>query len=139
MEANPDLTSQNEYPQFPEAGQPSTIVLQPYALTGLDGDRFQNSLEQALQEGESIIVDLLWVDSVEDEALSVLLEGMQQALALNKPLSFLGMDRTTRVALDQLWEQQREQEHLMRDEVFTAEFESFLAGCRLSYSAILES
>ncbi|MGI0494384.1 STAS domain-containing protein [Alkalinema pantanalense CENA528] len=139
MEATPDPTFQNEHLQFPETAQTSTIVLQPYALTGLDGDRFQNSLEQALQEGESVIVDLLWVDSVEDEALSLLLAGMQQALALNKPLSFLGMDGTTRAALDHLWEQQREQDHLMRDEVFTAEFESFLAGCRLSYNAVLEA
>ncbi|MBD2326676.1 hypothetical protein [Alkalinema sp. FACHB-956] len=138
MESTSSHTCPNPSQFSPATGQSRTIVLQPSALTGSDGNQFQNSLDRALQQAESVIVDLLWVDSIEDEGLTVLFAGMQQAFLLNKPLSFLSMDRNTRSALDHLWEQQRDQEHLLRDEVFTAEFESFLSDCRPSYAASME-
>jgi anti-anti-sigma regulatory factor len=125
MAAHPDKpTSLNLLGSFEEVG-PGTIVLQPVGLTGTEGTEFHASLEQALQQSDIVIVDLLWIEKIEQQGLRTLLIGVQRAQALGKHLSFLSMDAATSSALDALWETQLVPTS-DRDEVYTPDFEAFL-------------
>ena len=104
-----------------------TVVLQPpRALLGEAGVTFQSSLEQAIVDAAAVIVDLLWVNRVDDQGIAILLAGMKRAQASGKSLVFLAMDGATRVALDAVWEQQRKAEASPQTDWFTPDFEQFL-------------
>jgi hypothetical protein len=105
---------------------PHTVVLQPQALSGIDGTHFRSSFDTALRQADAVIVDLIWVDDITQDDLGILLEALQQATRENKPLSFLSMDATTRASIDQLWERNRAGEIENRYGVFTPDFERFL-------------
>ncbi len=104
-----------------------TVVLQPRGvLLGEAGVAFQSSLDQAIVDATAVIVDLLWVNRVDDQGIAILLAGMKRAQASGKSLAFLAMDGATRVALDAVWEQQREAEASPQTDWFTPNFEQFL-------------
>lgn len=106
---------------------PKTVVLQPRgALLGGAEVTFQSSLAQAIVEAAAVIVDLLWVNSVDDQGIAILLAGMKRAQTSGKSLAFLAMDGTTRAALDAVWEQQRKAEASPQTDRFTPNFEQFL-------------
>lgn len=126
MESTQNLVHAAQVNTASEEGYAGTIVLQPYALSGVDGARFQQSLTEALTHANAVIVDLLWVDSIEKDHIQILFSGMQRAYLLGKLLSFLSIDHATRSTLDCLWEQYREREALTCYEVFTPDFEQFL-------------
>ncbi|MEB3293971.1 MAG: hypothetical protein VKJ24_12505 [Synechococcales bacterium] len=112
--------------QIPSRPQSNTIVLQPYALSGADGTSFRASLEEALSHAEAIVIDLLWMDGLTSDDLSVLLMALQRANQENKVLSFLSMDVMARRNIEQLQEKNREGEMGNRYSVFTPDFERFL-------------
>jgi anti-anti-sigma regulatory factor len=106
---------------------PKTVVLQPHgAFSGEAGVTFQSSLDQAIVEAAAVIVDLLWVNRVDDQGIAILLAGMKRAQASGKSLAFLAMNGATRVALDAVWEQQRKAEASPQTDRFTPNFEQFL-------------
>ena len=126
MESTQNLSHSSPIESSSEEGYVGTVVLQPYALSGVDGTRFQQSLTEALTRAEAVIVDLLWVERIEKDTIQMLFGGMQRAYLLGKPLSFLSIDHATRSTLDFLWEQYREREALTCYDVFTPDFEQFL-------------
>jgi len=91
------------------ANHPATIVLQPCsALTQENSQAFQRSLEEALDlAGESVIVDLLWVETTDLEGITALVMGVEKAACLGKSISFQSMRHHTRVAMEVEWDRQR--------------------------------
>jgi anti-anti-sigma regulatory factor len=105
---------------------PGTVVLQPYGgLSGMNGMTFQANLQKAIAQAEAVIVDLLWIDTIDQTGITIFLSAMKQAHSLGKSLSFLAMDTATRIALDKVWEQQQTAASAQAD-WFTPEFERFL-------------
>ncbi len=103
------------------------VVLQPSgALLGEAGLMFQSDLEQAIVDGTAVIVDLLWVDRVDEQGIAILIAGMKRAQLSGKSLVFLAMDGATRTALDAIWEQQRAAEAPLQADWFRPDFEQFL-------------
>jgi anti-anti-sigma regulatory factor len=107
---------------------PNTIVLQPQSLEGEAGQRFQQSLAQALQQADVILVDLIWIETTNSATLEPLLKAMQQAQRCDKSLSFLSMDAASQKALDQRWENDITATIADRQEIFAPDFEQFLAN-----------
>lgn len=106
---------------------PSMVVLQPSgSLSEFTGRPFQASLGKAIAQADSIVVDLLWIETIDQAGLSILLSGMTQASKLGKSLSFLSMDQKTRCTLDSIWEKLRAADAPAQMDVFAPEFEQFL-------------
>jgi anti-anti-sigma regulatory factor len=104
-----------------------TVVLQPWGhLTEIREAAFRTALVQAIAQADSVIVDLLWVEAIDDQGMETLLAGMRQAHALGKSLVFLAMDAATRTALDKSWSQQRDTDLPQQTDLFSPEFEQFL-------------
>ncbi|MGV0024917.1 STAS domain-containing protein [Phormidesmis priestleyi] len=108
---------------------PKTVVLQPWGhLTEIRGATFRTALARAIAQADSVVVDLLWVEAIDDQGVATLLAGMRQADALGKSLVFLAMDAATRTALDKSWRQQRDTDSPQKTDLFSPEFEQFLDG-----------
>jgi anti-anti-sigma regulatory factor len=127
----PIAHSESDVSQASDAEPPDslahTIVLQPSGCLGVTGTPdFIRSLHQALAQVDEVIVDLLWVDTVSEEGLQLLLEAMAKAKSLGKLLSFLGMDAATRMALDEGWDRQRDHDATVQSDLFMPDFEAFL-------------
>jgi anti-anti-sigma regulatory factor len=101
-------------------------VLQPIALLGRDGTAFQEELVAALDQSQSVIVDLLRIETIDPEVMKVLLAAMQQAHRHGKSLSFLSMDAGTQKQLDAMWVARHNQKNGDRQDWFAPEFENFL-------------
>jgi ABC-type transporter Mla MlaB component len=114
-----------------------TIVLQPADLTGVEGNVFQDSFAQALQNAAVILVDLIWLDQIDRPGLNVLLDVMRRSEAAGKTVSFLSMDAHTRQWLDDQWERENPPLTVGRDDVFAPDFEQFLADCQARKEATL--
>ncbi len=86
-----------------------TIVLQPCSpLTQEQSLAFQQTLEAALELAqESVIVDLLWVETADVEGIAALVAGLEKAADLGKLLSFQSLRHPIRVAVDLEWQRQR--------------------------------
>lgn len=99
MESCPDIA----------ATHPETIVLQPCSqLTQEQSLAFQQTLEAALELAqESVIVDMLWVETVDAEGIAALVAGLEKAADLGKLLSFQSLRHPIRVAVDLEWQRQR--------------------------------
>lgn len=82
-------------------GRPRTVVLRPNGcLDTVSSPSFTKALEQALElTTETVVVDLLWVDSVEAEGVASLIAGLKRASALGKTLSLRFMDVATQAAV----------------------------------------
>jgi anti-anti-sigma regulatory factor len=107
---------------------PVMLVLQPAGrLDQVSSPAFQQALEQALnQVSEAVIVDLLWVESVDAEGVLALLAGIKQAAKLGKFLTFQAMDRATRNTLTEMWNQQQGHDLSYWDASFEKGLESYL-------------
>lgn len=84
-----------------EGGRPRTVVLRPNGcLDSVNSSSFTKALEQALElTTETVVVDLLWVDSVQPEGITCLIAGLKRASALGKTLSLRFMDVATQAAM----------------------------------------
>lgn len=112
---------------------PTTVVLQPNGnLSDLTGTSFRTRLGDAIAQADAIVVDLLWIDTIDQAGLSILLSGMTQAVKLGKSLSFLSMNQQTRSTLDSSWGKLRDLNASAQVDVFTPEFEQFLDNYRVS-------
>ncbi|MCD8489247.1 MAG: hypothetical protein LRZ84_21550 [Desertifilum sp.] len=82
--------------------RPSTIVLRPNGcLSGLSCETFQEALESALEwTTDTVVVDMLWVESVPAEGISSLMAGLERATALGKTLSLRSLDVDTHATLE---------------------------------------
>jgi anti-anti-sigma regulatory factor len=111
-------------------GQPlamATVVLQPHgSLNSLANPTFANSLNQALDQANEVIVDLLWVDEVDATGIDLFVTSMAKAKSQGKLLSFLGMDGATRARLDGVLDQQHDLTSTVQSECFMPDFEQFL-------------
>jgi anti-anti-sigma regulatory factor len=121
------------------ASIPASIptVLQPQALSGTEGHHFQTALDQSMQSGAAVIVDLLWIKDIRSEGLDLLLAAMQQAQTAGASLLFQSMDQVTRNQLDDLWEQRRDMG--TPNDLFAPDFENFLASFQSTKEATLRA
>ena len=78
----------------------STMILQPESLHGSSGQTFQQSLEQALIHASGVIVDLLWVGTVDSDGISLLAQSMIRSQASGKDITFLGLEHSAKLELD---------------------------------------
>ena len=105
----------------------TTVVLQPHGgLSGESEPTFATSLNQALDQSNEVIVDLLWVKQVDQAGITLLLNSIARAKSQGKLLSFLGMDGATRAKLDAVLQQQHDLAATVQSECFTPDFEQFL-------------
>jgi hypothetical protein len=112
---------------LPTESQPHTIVLQPGHDTGtVDSLEFRQLLKQSLDEAtETVVVDLIWMNSLDARTTSVLIEGIQWAIALQKSLTFKSIDRATRQMLDTEYHRQRTRMLGTMQTSFTPDLEQF--------------
>jgi anti-anti-sigma regulatory factor len=84
-----------------ESSRPRTVVLRPNgSLDEVSSPSFMKALEQALDlTTETVIVDLLWVDSVQSEGITCLISGLKRASSLGKTLSLRFMDVATQASV----------------------------------------
>jgi anti-anti-sigma regulatory factor len=118
----------DDRPSVAEHRAPTTIVLQPKSLEGEAGHTFQQSLAQALNQADVILVDLIWIETTNSATIAPLLTAMQQAQRSGRSLSFLSMDAASQKALDQRWENDITASIGDRQEIFAPDFEQFLAN-----------
>ncbi len=105
----------------------STVVLQPQGSLGNPATpAFANSLNQALDHSNEVIVDLLWVNQVDEAGIALLLASMAKAKSQHKLLSFLGMDGATRAILDAVLDHQHDLAATVQSDWFMPDFEQFL-------------
>jgi anti-anti-sigma regulatory factor len=107
---------------------PKTVVLQPIGV--LTDGAFQVQFQQAIEQADAIVIDLLWVTQTDPTGIEFLLNGLNQARALGKSLSFLSMEHKTRTQLDAAWQNQRAKDVAEQATVFAPEFEQFLERYR---------
>lgn len=89
MESLLDLTTLTGDWLCSEECEPQTVVLRPSGTLDKENSiQFRKALEDALQRTrETVVVDFLWVDKVEEAGLHTIIEGMEHAIALGKNLS----------------------------------------------------
>ena len=95
-------------PTFPhlantiETGRPRTVVLRPNGcLDRTNSPAFTKALEQALElTTDTVVVDLLWVDSIQEDGINCLIAALRRAAALGKTLSLRFMDVATQAAVE---------------------------------------
>lgn len=90
------------------AVRPRTVVLRPNGcLDSASSPAFTEALEQALElTTDTVVVDLLWVDSVEIEGIACLIAGLKRAASLGKVLSLRFMDVATQAAVEAAFNRQ---------------------------------
>ncbi|XGW00535.1 MAG: STAS domain-containing protein [Leptolyngbya sp. BL-A-14] len=108
--------------------KPTILVLQPNgSINEANSREFQHELEQTLEQvSEAVMVDLLWVESIDSHGIAALVAGLQRAAALGKFLSFQAMDADTVWALENAWAYQQENEAGAWTHTFSSELELFL-------------
>lgn len=97
----PDLSLEAPFPM---------LVLQPTGhLDAASSRALQVELETTLNRSAGgVIVDLLWVETIDAAGIEVLVAGLQKAASIGKSLLFQGMDTRTQTALEQEWCRQRQ-------------------------------
>jgi anti-anti-sigma regulatory factor len=103
-----------------------TAVLQPQSLIGNEGETFYQALDGAIAQSSAVIIDLLWVETLETETLKPLVNAFLNAQIQGKPLTFLAMDQDTRIQFEQLTQQGSRIDRTNSYGVFAPEFEAFL-------------
>ena len=78
----------------------STMILQPESLHGSSGQTFQKSLEQALVHANGVIIDLLWVGTVDSDGINLLAQSMIRLQTSGKEITFLGLEHNAKRELD---------------------------------------
>jgi anti-anti-sigma regulatory factor len=113
----------------------STVILQPHSLSGVSGQSFQESLEAAIAKAPAIIVDLLWVETVDREGLQLLVQALLRSKREGKDLTFLGLEHQAQVEIDRQINQGQKREPKDSYSIFAPEFEAFLDRHRDSRSS----
>ena len=107
--------------------QPYTIVLQPGNSIPIESHEFQIELYQALDNAtDAVVVDLLWIDGLSNQAIAILSNGIKKALMLGKALSFQSMNSAARQALQREWHCHRASFLGTWNNSFADELEQFL-------------
>jgi|JI9StandDraft_2_1071091.scaffolds.fasta_scaffold34596_2 anti-anti-sigma regulatory factor len=103
-----------------------TVILQPQSLRGDAGQDFQQSLENAMNHAPTVIVDLLWVESIESDELHVLAQALLRSQKQGKDLTFLGLEHKIQVEIERRIELDQRREKKESYSFFAPEFEAFL-------------
>lgn len=106
-----------------------TTILQPESLHGSSGQTFQRSLEQALTHASGVIVDLLWVGTVDSDGLNLLAQSMIQSQASGKDITFLGLEHNAKLELEHRIESflaSSSSNSTLGHGIFAPDFEAFL-------------
>ncbi len=103
----------------------STIILQPESLDGSSGQTFQQSLEQALTHASGVIVDLLWVGTVDSDGINLLAQSMVRSQASGKDITFLGLEHDAKLELEHRIKSSSPNSTLGHG-IFAPDFEAFL-------------
>jgi anti-anti-sigma regulatory factor len=113
--------------QSPFESQPYTIVLQPGNSLPIESHEFQLELYRALENAtDAVVVDLLWIDGLSNQAIAILSNGIKKALILGKALSFQSMSSAARQALQREWHHHRASFLGTWNNCFAGELEQFL-------------
>jgi anti-anti-sigma regulatory factor len=102
------------------------IILQPQGLSGALGQSFQQSLDGAMSSTPTIIVDLLWVESIDSEGLHLLAEALLRSQTEGKDLTFLGLERKAQIEIERRTQKGSALENRDTHCIFAPEFEAFL-------------
>lgn len=78
----------------------NTMILQPESLHGSSGHAFQKSLEEALTHAGGVIVDLLWVETVDSDGINLLAQSMIRSQASGKDITFFGLEHNAKLELE---------------------------------------
>lgn len=108
------------------------IVLQPRPTeAGMQATDLRASLDAALAEaGDLVIVDLLWIETLSDEAIAALVAAFDQATALGKTLSVRSAGAKGYMALAEAQRQHQQAKFQNRSEQWHPDFERFLVARR---------
>jgi anti-anti-sigma regulatory factor len=104
----------------------TTIILQPQGLTGALGQAFQQSLDEAMASGPTVIVDLLWVESIEGDGLHLLAQALLRSQTEGKELTFLGLEHKAQIEIQRRIQKSPKTEAKDSYSIFAPEFEAFL-------------
>lgn len=112
----------------------SVIVLQPRgALDRVSSPAFERSLEEALEQvTDLVIVDLLWITTIDACGISALVAGVQRAAVMGKAVSFQSMNCRTHQALEAEWTRQWRTKLATWRSVVKPDLEHFLQRAKLS-------
>lgn len=115
----------------------ATIVLQPHQeLQQQHSQAFQRMMEAALEQVEdSLVIDLLWAEGIDEAGVAVLVSAVEKAIALGKMVSFHSMTRALHLAMDAETERRRQERLGSWSDRFENSIEQFL-GQRRTLSAI---
>jgi anti-anti-sigma regulatory factor len=104
----------------------TTMILQPQGLTGALGQAFQQSLDEAMKRAPTVIVDLLWVESIEGDGLHLLAQALLRSQTEGKELTFLGLEHKAQVEIERRIQKSPKVEAKDSYSIFAPEFEAFL-------------
>ncbi len=110
----------------------TTLILQPQGLTGDLGQAFQESLDEAMKSAPTVIVDLLWVESIEGDGLNLLAQALLRSQTEGKDLTFLGLEHKAQVEIERQLQKAPKTESKDSYNIFAPEFEAFLDRYRAS-------
>ncbi len=107
---------------------PHTLVLQPIGhLDSTNYREFQILLGMALEQAVSgVIVDCLWVETVDEYGIQTLVSGIERAANLGKTISFAAMNPSIRIAMEAEWDRQRDMRFGSWQDLFGSDLEQFL-------------
>ena len=115
-------------PHLASAVKPRFLVLQPNgSLNQANSDDFQHGLESILEQAtDGVIVDLLWVGSLDAYGIAALVAGIQRATVLGKWILFQALDANSRFALEAEWAQRQQSSVGVWKHTFSSNLEAFL-------------
>ncbi len=121
-----------DLPAFPTAERPVMLVLQPSGdLNRHNSLAFQTALEACLKQvKEAVVVDLLWVNSIDSDGMTAIIQGLRTAIALGKMLSFQAGNPALQLALERESRRQRQVTLGTWNGMFGAQLEAYLDGLR---------
>ncbi len=121
-----------DFPPLPTAERPVMLVLQPTGdLNCHNSLAFQKALKASLEQvKEAVVVDLLWVNSIDSYGMTAIIQGLRTAIALGKMLSFQASSPALQLALEKEWQRQRQATLGTWDGIFGAQLEAYLDRLR---------
>jgi anti-anti-sigma regulatory factor len=114
---------------FPVLSNSPALVLQPPgSLDHTTCPQFRPMLEVALEQTLSrVMIDLLWVETIDEIGVQTLLFAREQAAKLGKIVTFSTMNETVQQAMERAWKQEQDS-HMGGNwqDIFDADLEQFL-------------
>ena len=112
----------------------SPVILQPESLDGSSGQIFQQALEQALTHASGVIVDFLWVGTIDSNGIDLLAQSIIRSQASSKDIIFLGLEHDAKFKLEHKIKSSSVNSTLSHG-TFAPDFEAFLDRHRDSKAA----